>query len=226
MNKTNDINTEEEIGESHFSISNETPIRNNAFELDDDAKIEGIARHFKEIMNILGLDLQDDSLKGTPKRVAKMYVKELFSGLNPDNKPAITLFENSYKYNEILVEKDIKLYSNCEHHFVPIIGFAHIGYVSSGKVIGLSKLHRIVDYFARRPQVQERLTNQIAIALKDALDTEDVAVVIHADHQCVSMRGVKDQTSSTITSYFGGIFESAEKRNEFLNLVKVGNVNN
>lgn len=226
MNKTNGINTEEEIGENHFSTSNETPIRNNAFELDDDAKIEGIAKHFKEIMNILGLDLQDDSLKGTPKRVAKMYVKELFNGLNPDNKPAITLFENSYKYNEILVEKDIKLYSNCEHHFVPIIGFAHIGYVSSGKVIGLSKLHRIVDYYARRPQVQERLTNQIAIALKDALDTEDVAVVIHADHQCVSMRGVKDQTSSTITSYFGGIFESAEKRNEFLNLVKVGNVNN
>jgi GTP cyclohydrolase I len=212
VNTTNGINTEEEIGESHFSTSNETPIRNNAFELDDDAKIEGIARHFKEIMNILGLDLQD--------------VKELFNGLNPDNKPAITLFENSYKYNEILVEKDIKLYSNCEHHFVPIIGFAHIGYVSSGKVIGLSKLHRIVDYYARRPQVQERLTNQVAIALKDALDTEDVAVVIHADHQCVSMRGVKDQTSSTITSYFGGIFENAEKRNEFLNLVKVGNVNN
>lgn len=222
MNRTTEVYNDEEIGENHFSTSNETPLRTNAFELDDDAKIAAIAIHFKEIMNILGLDLEDDSLKGTPKRVAKMYVKELFNGLNPENKPAITLFENSYKYNEILVEKDIKLHSNCEHHFVPIVGFAHIGYVSSGKVIGLSKLHRIVDYYARRPQVQERLTNQIAIALKEALSTEDVAVVIHADHQCVSMRGVKDQTSSTITSNFGGIFESPDKRNEFLNLIKVG----
>lgn len=222
MNKTNDIEIAEEIGENHFSASNKTPLRENAFELEDDVKIEAIAKHFKEIMNVLGLDLEDDSLKGTPRRVAKMYVKEIFSGLNPDNKPSITLFDNTYKYNEILVEKDIKLHSNCEHHFVPIVGFAHIGYVSSGKVIGLSKLHRIVDYYARRPQVQERLTNQIAIALKEALDTEDVAVVIHADHQCVSMRGVKDQTSSTITSHFGGIFDDVDKRNEFLNLIKVG----
>lgn len=223
MNKTQ--NSElmyDEIGEDHLMVSSRTPLRENAFSVSDDEKIAGISVHFAEIMKILGLDLEDDSLKGTPKRVAKMYVQEVFRGLNPANEPAITLFENNYDYNEILVEKDIRLYSHCEHHFVPIIGFAHIGYISSGKVIGLSKLHRIVDHYARRPQVQERLTIQIAEALKIALSTEDVAVVIHADHQCVTMRGVKDQTSSTITSNFGGVFKNDAKKNEFLNLIKVG----
>lgn len=212
----------DEIGDDHMAVSSKTPIRENAFDITDDEKIAGISVHFAEIMKLLGLDLEDDSLKGTPNRVAKMYVKEIFKGLNPANEPAITLFENNYDYNEILVEKDIKLYSHCEHHFVPIVGFAHIGYISSGKVIGLSKLHRIVDHYARRPQVQERLTNQIAEALQVALNTDDVAVVIHADHQCVAMRGVKDQTSSTITSNFGGVFQNDAKKNEFLNMIKVG----
>lgn len=212
----------EEIGDDHLMLSSKTPMRENAFDLTDDEKIEGIALHFAEIMKVLGLDLEDDSLMGTPRRVAKMYVKEIFSGLNPANEPAVTLFENHYEYDEILVEKNIKLYSHCEHHFVPIVGYAHIGYISSGQVIGLSKLHRIVDYYARRPQVQERLTIQIAQALQVALGTEDVAVVIHADHQCVAMRGVKDQTSSTITSNFGGVFQQESKKNEFLNLIKVG----
>jgi GTP cyclohydrolase I len=187
--------------------------------LDDDSKIELIAKHFEEIMLVLGLDLENDSLKGTPKRVAKMYVKEIFKGLNPDNKPAITLFENDYNYNQMLVEKDIKVNSNCEHHFVPIIGKAHVAYISSGKVIGLSKINRIVDYFSRRPQVQERLTMQIAEELKKCLDTEDVAVVIEADHMCVSLRGIKDQSSSTTTSSFHGKFLDKETRSEFLGYI-------
>ena len=199
----------------------ETPLRNDAFDLDDEEKIEIIETHFKEIMLALGLDLLDESLRGTPRRVAKMYVKELFSGLNPENEPAMTLFTNDYNYNEMLVEKNIKFYSNCEHHFVPIIGKVHIAYISSGKVIGLSKLHRIVNYFARRPQVQERLTMQIGHALKTALMTEDVAVFVDADHQCVSSRGVKDQTSSTITSFYGGVFKNEDKRSEFLKVLSV-----
>jgi GTP cyclohydrolase I len=211
----------DEIGENHFSSNPETPLREDAFELDDDTKIEMIEAHFREIMHILGLDLLDESLRGTPYRVAKMYVKETFSGLNPENKPTMTLFTNDYNYNEMLVEKNIQFYSNCEHHFVPIIGKVHIAYISSGKVIGLSKLHRIVNYYARRPQVQERMTMQIGIALKSALMTEDIAVIVDADHQCVSSRGVGDQSSSTITAFYGGVFKEEEKKNEFLKILSI-----
>ena len=168
-------------------------------------------------MDVMGLDLTDDSLKGTPNRVAKMYIDEIFSGLNPANKPKIALFDNKYQYNQMLVEKNITFYSNCEHHFVPIIGKAHVAYISSGKVIGLSKLNRIVQYFAKRPQVQERLTNQIAEELKAVLQTENVAVIIDAKHLCVSSRGIKDDTSATVTSYFGGAFNTPEKIAELQN---------
>lgn len=211
----------DEIGDDHYYTSDKTPLRDDAFNIDDATKIELIADHFKEIMNILGLDLTDDSLAGTPKRVAKMYVNEIFNGLNPKNEPPLTLFDNNYAYNEMLVEKNIRFYSNCEHHFVPIIGFVNVAYVSTGKVIGLSKLHRIVDFFARRPQVQERLTVQIANALKKALSTEDVAVIVSADHQCVSMRGVKDQTSSTVTSAFHGVFKNKAERAELMSLLQL-----
>lgn len=204
------------LGEDHVGTSYETPLREDAFEMSDDEKIDKIESHFKSIMNIMGMDLSDDSLKGTPRRVAKMYVKEIFSGLNPENKPAIRLFENKYNYNQMLVEKDITLFSNCEHHFVPIIGKAHVAYISSGKVIGLSKLNRIVQYFSQRPQVQERLNIQIANEIKKALGTEDVAVVIDASHLCVSSRGIKDTTSSTITAEYSGKFLEADTRNEFL----------
>ena len=215
------IDTEQEIGDDHIMTNIATPLRPDAFEISDEEKIEIIAEHFQKIMHTLGLDLNDDSLKGTPKRVAKMYVKELFSGLKPENMPSVTLFDNNYKYDEILVERDISFYSNCEHHFVPIIGKVHVGYVSSGNVIGLSKLHRIVNYYARRPQVQERLTMQIGNALKEALKTEDIAVVVDADHFCVSSRGIADQSSSTVTSYFEGVFNTPSKREEFLQLVKL-----
>lgn len=207
---------DDEVGEEHIGTSYGTPIRPDAFDIDDEEKIKIISRHFREIMHTLGLDLTDDSLKGTPGRVAKMYVKEIFKGLDPKNKPGISLFENKYQYNEMLVEKNITFYSNCEHHFVPIIGKAHVAYISSGKVIGLSKINRIVQYFAQRPQVQERLTIQIANELKSVLETEDVAVMIDATHMCVSSRGIKDQTSSTVTSEYSGVFADADKRNEFL----------
>jgi GTP cyclohydrolase I len=197
----------------------ETPLRTDAFKIDDDLKIELIEKNFREIMHVLGLDLSDDSLKGTPKRVAKMYVKEFFSGLNPENKPSITLFENKYKFNQMIVERDITLYSTCEHHFVPIIGKAHVAYFSTGQVIGLSKLNRIVQYFAKRPQVQERLTMQIAAELKELLQTEDVAVLIDADHLCVSSRGIQDVNSSTVTSSYNGRFINPETRNEFFNYI-------
>jgi GTP cyclohydrolase I len=205
------------IGEDHIATNFNTPLRADAFELDDDLKIELIEKHFKEIMNVLGLDLSDDSLKGTPKRVAKMYVKEIFGGLNPKNKPKPTLFENKYKYSQMLVERNIAVYSNCEHHFVPITGKAHVAYISSGKVIGLSKLNRIVQYYSQRPQVQERLTIQIANELKEILQTEDVAVVIDAHHMCVSSRGVKDTDSSTVTAEYSGKFLDADTKAEFLN---------
>lgn len=211
----------EEIGEMHVGTSLETPLRPDAFELDDDLKMELIAKHFKEIMQILGLDLEDDSLSGTPQRVAKMYVKEIFSGLNPENEPAVKLFDNKYQYNQMLIEKDIPFHSNCEHHFVPIIGKAHVSYISNGKVVGLSKINRIVHYYARRPQVQERLTMQIANHLKKALDTNDVAVIIEAEHMCVSTRGVQDQGSSTITSEFSGKFKHDDAtREEMIRLIK------
>ncbi len=203
----------------HITNSTETPLRSDAFELEDHEKMAQIEHHFREIMKILGLDLTDDSLQGTPKRVAKMYVKEIFSGLNPKNKPHAKLFDNKFKYQEMLVEKDITFYSNCEHHFVPIIGKAHVGYISSGKVIGLSKINRIVQYYAKRPQVQERLTMQIAEDLKSTLKTESVGVVIDASHLCVSSRGVGDTNSTTGTAYFSGKFREPDTRAEFLNFI-------
>ena len=204
------------IGDEHIGTSKDTPLRADAFEIDDDLKVELIEKHFKEIMNILGLDLTDDSLKGTPNRVAKMYVKEIFSGLNPQNKPKVSLFENKYKYNQMLVEKNITLYSSCEHHFVPIVGKAHVAYISNGNVIGLSKINRIVQYYAQRPQVQERLTEQTAEELKTILNTEDVAVVIDAEHLCVSSRGIKDVNSATVTAHYSGKFQEDSTKNEFL----------
>ncbi len=212
----------EEIGEDHVGTSTETPLREDAFEMDDNLKIELIEKHFREIMHVLGLDLTDDSLKGTPHRVAKMYVKEVFSGLNPKNKPAAKLFENKYKYNEMLVEKDITFHSHCEHHFVPIYGRAHVAYISNGNVIGLSKINRIVQYYSKRPQVQERLTMQIGNELKEVLGTEDVAVIMDAYHMCVSSRGVNDTNSSTVTSFYSGKFERDEQsRNEFLSYINL-----
>ena len=216
--------TIDEIGDNHVSTSVNTPLREDAFVMSEDQKIEKIEEHFRSIMEIMGLDLTDDSLKGTPRRVAKMYVKEIFSGLNPANKPAVTLFENKYKYNEMLVEKDISFFSNCEHHFVPIFGKAHVAYISSGKVIGLSKLNRLVQYFAKRPQVQERLTMQIGKELQAALNTDDVAVVIDAKHMCVASRGVNDVTSSTVTSFYGGKFKDEGVKQEFLKYLELKTV--
>lgn len=215
-NMINDFSIEE-IGDDHIYTGLETPMKSGAFDISDEEKKEKIAGLFEQIMDVMGLDLTDDSLSGTPKRVAKMYIDEIFSGLNPDNKPKIALFDNKYQYNQMLVEKNITFYSNCEHHFVPIIGKAHVAYISSGKVIGLSKLNRIVQYYAKRPQVQERLTNQIAMELKSILNTEDVAVIIDAKHLCVSSRGIKDDTSATVTSYYGGVFNETHKITELQN---------
>lgn len=212
----NNTNGHDLIGDNHIATSLETPMRDDAFLLSDDQKMVLIESKFRDIMDILGLDLNDDSLNGTPHRVAKMFVKEIFSGLNPENKPKISVFENKFKYGEMLVEKNINLNSTCEHHFLPIVGKAHVAYVSSGQVIGLSKINRIVDYFARRPQVQERLTVQIANELKRILKTEDVAVVIDAKHLCVSSRGIQDEGSSTITAEYGGIFKEQVRKDEFL----------
>jgi GTP cyclohydrolase I len=212
----------EEIGDNHVATSLDTPLRDDAFEMDDDLKIELIEKHFREIMLILGLDLTDDSLQGTPHRVAKMYVKEIFSGLNPANKPKISLFENKYCYNQMLAEKDITFYSNCEHHFVPIVGKAHVAYISNGQVIGLSKLNRIVQYYAKRPQVQERLTMQIGRELQEILQTEDVAVVIDAKHLCISSRGVQDVNSATVTAFYEGKFRDEATKNEFLKYLSLG----
>ena len=209
----------EEDGDSHMMTDLDTPMSDSAFELSDEDKIKLIEEHFKNIMLVLGLDLNDDSLKGTPYRVAKMYVKELCAGLKYEEKPKPSLFDNKYNYNKMLIEKNITFYSICEHHFVPIVGKAHIGYISSGKVIGLSKMHRIVNYFAKRPQVQERMTVQIFNELKSILNTEDVAILIDADHLCVSSRGIKDITSSTITIEAGGQFKNDQKWSEFLSLI-------
>ena len=202
-----------------MNLSTNTPLREDAFAIDDKTKIELIEKHFGEIMNIMGLDMTDDSLKDTPRRVAKMFINESFRGLNPANKPHVTLFQNKYNYKQMVIEKDISFYSNCEHHFVPIFGKAHIGYISSGMVVGLSKLNRIVDYYSKRPQVQERLTIQIANELMEALNTEDVAVVMEAKHLCVSSRGIKDDTSITTTSALFGKFLDADTRSEFIRLV-------
>jgi GTP cyclohydrolase I len=215
----NTLSLNDDIGDDHVASSYETPMREDAFVMTDEQKMDLIAGHFKEIMEVLGLDLKDDSLKGTPMRVAKMYVKEVFSGLNPKNKPNMKLFENKYKYSEMLVERDITFYSHCEHHFVPIYGKAHVAYISSGKVVGLSKINRIVQYYAKRPQVQERLTVQIAEELKIALNTEDVGVVIDANHMCVSSRGVGDTNSKTGTAHFSGRFKNNDVKNEFLNYI-------
>lgn len=207
------------LGDNHIATSVETPLRSDAFAKTDDQKIEAISFHYQKIMEELGLDLTDDSLSGTPYRVAKMYVKELFSGLDPKNKPKISVFDNKYEYNKMLIESDITFNSSCEHHFLPIIGKAHIGYISSGKVIGLSKMNRIVQYFGRRPQVQERMTMQIFNELKNALQTEDVIVVVEAEHLCVSTRGVNDKSSKTTTLEYGGQFSDTQIRNDFFKMI-------
>jgi GTP cyclohydrolase I len=209
----------DEIGDDHLFTGMETPMKKDAFDISDQEKKDKIAYLFSKIMDTLGLDLTDDSLKGTPMRVAKMYVEEIFSGLDPANKPKIALFDNKYQYNQMLVEKNISFYSNCEHHFVPIIGKAHLAYISSGKVIGLSKLNRIVQYYAKRPQVQERLTMQIGKELERVLETKDIAVIIDAKHLCVSSRGIKDESSATVTSYYGGAFDDPDKKLELQNYI-------
>lgn len=209
----------EEMGDGHIWSSIETPMREDAFALTDEEKIQIIQEHFEKIMYTLGLDLTDDSLKGTPKRVAKLYVKELFKGLKEANKPSLSTFENKYQYNQMLVEKNITVYSNCEHHFLPIVGKAHVAYIPNGRVIGLSKINRIVDHYARRPQVQERLALQILNEMKRALNTEDVAVYIDAEHMCVSSRGVSDQSSSTVTVEYSGKFNEESTKKEFLTYV-------
>jgi len=211
----------EEMGDEHKASSVETPLRTDAFDKTDEEKIALIEPHFRAIMETLGMDLNDDSLRGTPLRVAKMYVKELFQGLNPANMPSMTLFENKFQYNEMLVEKNINFYTNCEHHFVPFFGKAHVAYISSGKVIGLSKLNRLVEYFSKRPQVQERLTMQIGKALQTVLQTQDVAVFLDAKHLCVASRGVKDDSSNTITGYYGGKFQEESTKAEFLKYLDI-----
>jgi GTP cyclohydrolase I len=209
-------NKYELIGDDHVGTSIDTPMREDAFVLSDEQKMAVIEDKFRDIMETMGLDLTDDSLQGTPHRVAKMFIKEIFYGLNPENKPKISVFENKFKYGEMLVEKNINMNSTCEHHFLPIVGKAHVAYISNGEVIGLSKINRIVDYYARRPQVQERLTVQIANELKQILKTDDVAIVIDAKHMCVSSRGIQDESSSTVTAEYSGKFKDKEVRNEFL----------
>jgi len=218
------INNEDfldEIGDNHFSSNAKNPVRQDAFDLTDDEKIEKIKKDVESILQTLGMDLTDDSIKGTPNRVAKMFVKEIFGGLNPSKQPKASTFDNNYKYGEMLVEKNITLYSTCEHHLLPIIGRAHVAYISSGRVIGLSKMNRIVEYYAKRPQVQERLTMQIVQELQKALGTEDVACVIDAKHLCVNSRGIKDIESSTVTSEFGGKFKDPQTKREFLDYIKL-----
>jgi GTP cyclohydrolase I len=218
------INNEEfhdEIGDNHISSSAKNPVRQDAFDITDDQKIEKIKKDVENILLTLGMDLTDDSLKGTPNRVAKMFVKEIFGGLNPAKKPNASTFENGYKYGEMLVEKNITLYSTCEHHLLPIIGRAHVAYISKGRVIGLSKINRIVEFYAKRPQVQERLTMQIVQELQIALGTEDVACIIDAKHLCVNSRGIKDIESSTVTAEFGGQFKDEQTRRELLDYIKL-----
>lgn len=217
----NNEDSTDDIGNNHIATSAKNPLRGDAFDISDEMKIERIQTDVKNILLTLGMDLTDDSLKGTPHRVAKMFVKEIFGGLNPDRKPNPSTFENNYRYGEMLVEKNITLYSTCEHHLLPIIGRAHIAYISNGRVIGLSKMNRIVDYFARRPQVQERLTMQIVQELQRALNTEDVACVIDAKHLCVNSRGIRDIESSTVTSEFGGKFKEPQTRREFLDYIQM-----
>ena len=218
------INNEEfqdEIGNNHISSSAKNPVREDAFDISDDEKISSIKKDVENILLTLGMDLSDDSLKGTPNRVAKMFVKEIFGGLNPNSKPSASTFENSYKYGEMLVEKNITLYSTCEHHLLPIIGRAHVAYISNGRVVGLSKINRIVEFYSKRPQVQERLTMQIVQELQTALGTQDVACIIDAKHLCVNSRGIKDIESSTVTSEFGGKFKEEKTRRELLEYIKL-----
>lgn len=210
----------DEVGDEHHATSIDTPLKPDAFDMSDEEKMKKIEGHFREIMDTIGLDLTDDSLSGTPRRVAKMFIKEIFSGLNPENKPAISLFENKFQYKEMLVEKGIEVHSFCEHHFLPIYGKAHLAYIAKGKVIGLSKLNRIVEFFAKRPQVQERLTVQIAEEMKKVLNTEDVAVYIEAKHMCVQMRGIEHRDCVTVTSEYGGAFQNDSVKNEFLQAIK------
>lgn len=221
--KNNKMNDEriEEIGDNHIATSAESPIRKDAFDISDEEKIKRIQESVKDILITLGMDLTDDSLQGTPKRVAKAFVNELFMGLNPKNKPKASTFDNNYNYGEMLVEKNIIVYSTCEHHLLPIIGRAHVAYISDGKVIGLSKMNRIVEYFSKRPQVQERLTMQVVQAMQEALGTDDVACVIDAKHLCVNSRGIKDIESSTVTAEFGGKFKEKETKREFLDYLKM-----
>lgn len=209
------------IGDNHIGTSAETPLRADAFVISDEEKIELIKKDVEHILTTLGMDLTDDSLKGTPNRVAKMFVKDIFGGLNPAKKPSSSTFENKYKYNEMLVEKNIVVYSTCEHHLLPIIGRAHIAYISNGTVVGLSKMNRIVDYFAKRPQVQERLTIQIVQELQKVLNTKDVACIIDAKHLCVNSRGIKDIESSTVTAEFGGKFKEEKVKQEFIEYIKL-----
>jgi GTP cyclohydrolase I len=217
----NNKDLQDEIGNNHIATSAENPVRKDAFELTDDQKIALIKDDVERILQTIGMDLTDDSIQGTPNRVAKMFVQELFSGLDPSKKPKASTFENNYKYGEMLVEKNITVYSTCEHHMLPIIGRAHIAYISSGRVIGLSKMNRIVDYYAKRPQVQERLTMQIVQELQIALNTQDVACVIDAKHLCVNSRGIRDIESSTVTSEFGGKFKEQHVRREFLDYIQM-----
>jgi len=221
MGMKNNIEKFDTIGDNHIGTSTETPMRTDAFKLRSDEKIDIIKDDVQHIMETLGLDLSDDSLKGTPNRVAKMFVNEIFGGLDPAKKPKASTFENKYKYGEMLVEKNITLYSTCEHHFLPIVGRAHVAYISNGTVVGLSKMNRIVDYFAKRPQVQERLTIQIVEELQNILNTKDVACVIDAKHLCVNSRGIKDIESSTVTSEFGGKFKEKDTKREFLDYIKL-----
>ncbi|MEK9787438.1 MAG: GTP cyclohydrolase I FolE [Flavobacteriaceae bacterium] len=209
------------IGDDHFSSAAETPLKADAFHRSDEEKIKVIQKHIEAVLDTLGMDLTDDSLKGTPERVAKMFVKEIFGGLHPDKKPKASTFKNSYKYGEMLVEKNITLYSTCEHHLLPIVGKAHVAYISNGSVVGLSKMNRIVEYFAKRPQVQERLTLQIVQELQKVLGTKDVACVIDAKHLCVNSRGINDVASSTVTSEFGGAFQTESKKREFLDYIQL-----
>ncbi|MHA7941822.1 GTP cyclohydrolase I FolE [Formosa sp. 3Alg 14/1] len=221
MKFDNNIEEFDAYGDDHIGSATDTPMVTDAFKLSDEEKIKSINGNVRQIMETLGLDLTDDSLKGTPNRVAKMFVKEIFSGLNPSNKPKASTFDNKYKYGEMLVEKNITLYSTCEHHFLPIVGRAHVAYISKGNVVGLSKMNRIVDYYAKRPQVQERLTMQIVKELQAVLGTEDVACIIDAKHLCVNARGIRDIESSTVTAEFGGKFKEKDTRREFIEYIKL-----
>ena len=211
----------EERGNDHVGSASDTPLREDAFVLSDEEKMDRIQDNVRDILLTLGMNLEDDSLKGTPKRVAKMFVKEIFGGLHPERKPSASTFDNKYKYGEMLVEKNITLYSTCEHHLLPIVGRAHVAYISKGTVVGLSKMNRIVDYYAKRPQVQERLNIQIVKELQEVLGTEDVACVIDAKHLCVNSRGIRDIESSTVTAEYGGKFKEEAVRREFLEYINL-----